>query len=75
MIDDFTFHPAKIMIANKVPIVIGSDSPTTWNTLPLTHDFFIAFMTYGGRKADLRFLKKLALNSIKYVSNKVMKFS
>ncbi|KAK7077969.1 cat eye syndrome chromosome region, candidate 1, partial [Halocaridina rubra] len=66
LISDLRNHPAAILISEGFPIVVSGDGRGSWEADPLSHDFYQAFMVLGGGKADLRFLKQLALNSIKY---------
>lgn len=47
-------------------MIISSDDPCFWEALPLTDDFYAAFMGLASAHADLRTLKKLALNSFRY---------
>ncbi|XP_017863454.1 PREDICTED: adenosine deaminase CECR1 [Drosophila arizonae] len=63
---DYRNHPAAMLIANNVPIVIASDDPSFWHASPLTHDFYFAFLGIAPYTADLRLLKHLAMSSLKY---------
>jgi hypothetical protein len=43
-----------------------SDDPSFWGALPLTHDFYFAFLGIASAKQDLRTLKRLILNSFEF---------
>lgn len=64
LVDDFRNHPASILMAQNVQVVISSDDPTFWEVSKLSHDFYIAFLGIASRHSDLRTLKKFAINSI-----------
>lgn len=66
LVHDVRNHPLSLYMALNLPVVISSDDPGVWYAEPLTDDFFVAFMGVASRRADLRTLKQLALNSITY---------
>ncbi|KAL3284548.1 hypothetical protein HHI36_018705 [Cryptolaemus montrouzieri] len=64
LVSDLRNHPANFYISKGIPIVIGSDDPSFWGAVALSHDWYYAFMAMSCRETDLRFLEKLAINSI-----------
>lgn len=48
--------------------ILSSDDPSFWGALPLTHDFYFAFLGIASAKQDLRTIKKLILNSFEFSS-------
>ncbi|XP_059164014.1 adenosine deaminase AGSA-like [Physella acuta] len=68
LVSDFRNHPMAALMANNLSVVISSDDRTTWDAAPLSHDFYITFMSMSSEAADLTLLKQLAINSIKYSS-------
>ncbi|CRL06743.1 CLUMA_CG019567, isoform A [Clunio marinus] len=63
LVDDLRNHPATILFSDDYPVVISSDDPSFWGALPLTHDFYLAFLGIASAKQDLKCIKKLILNS------------
>lgn len=66
LVEDHRNHPASTLLSQNFPLVVSSDDPFAWEALPLTHDFYMAFLGIASARSDLRTLKKLAKNSIKY---------
>uniref|UniRef100_A0A182N9D8 Adenosine deaminase n=1 Tax=Anopheles dirus TaxID=7168 RepID=A0A182N9D8_9DIPT len=68
LVQDFRNHAGTFYFSDNYPVVVSSDDPSFWSAAPLSHDFFVAFMGLASARADLRLLKKLALNSIEFSS-------
>ncbi|XP_035913312.1 adenosine deaminase 2-like isoform X2 [Anopheles stephensi] len=66
LVADYRNHPAAILLASNFPLVVSSDDPSFWRAAPLSHDFYMAFLGMTGVYQDLRVLKQLALNSLRY---------
>lgn len=66
LVDDLRNHPACAFIAQGYPIVVSNDDPGLWGSKGLSYDWYVTFVGMTSRNTDLRFLKKLALNSYVY---------
>lgn len=66
LVDDVRNHPLAVFLAQNLPVVVSSDDPGVWEADPLSHDVYVTFVAVSSRHADLKLLKKLALNSLFY---------
>lgn len=68
LVEDMRNHPAAVLFSDNYPVVVSSDDPSFWEACPLTSDFYFAFMGIASARADLKFIKQLVLNSLKFSS-------
>ncbi|KAJ2940164.1 hypothetical protein O0L34_g11729 [Tuta absoluta] len=66
LVKDIRNHPLSTFIAEGMPVVLSSDDPGAWEADPISHDYYVAFTAVASKLSDLKLLKALALNSIKY---------
>lgn len=68
LVRDLRNHPGSIYMATDMPMVITNDDPTYWGAEGVSYDWYMAFMGLSSRTADLKLLKQLAINSLKFSS-------
>ncbi|KAJ0173178.1 hypothetical protein K1T71_011354 [Dendrolimus kikuchii] len=66
LVEDIRNHPVAAFLAQDLPVVLSSDDPGVWEADPISHDYYVTFVGVASRHADLKLLKKLALNSLYY---------
>lgn len=62
-VQDMRDHPAAVMMAAGVPLTISPDDPAVLGYSSVTHDWWLAFVSW---EIDLVGLKQLAVNSIEH---------
>eukprot|EP00794_Sanderia_malayensis_P010998 gene10998-12161_t len=68
LVSDLRNHPASEFLSQDFPMTVNSDDPAIWDATGLSYDFYQVFMAMTRTGGDLRVLKQLAINSIKYSS-------
>ncbi|XP_055643471.1 adenosine deaminase 2-like [Toxorhynchites rutilus septentrionalis] len=66
LMEDHRNHPAAFLFADDYPVVVSSDDRCFWRAALLSHDFYMAFVGIASAQHDLRLLKQLAINSIRF---------
>lgn len=66
LVRDVRNHPLSVLFGLELPIVLSSDDPGIWEADVITDDFYVAFVGVASKHSDLRMLKTLAMNSLKY---------
>lgn len=68
LVKDLRNHPLATLLADNYPVVVSSEIPLYTGVSVLSHDFYATFLGIASTHSDLRLLKKLVKNSIKYSS-------
>lgn len=66
LVRDVRNHPLSTFLAQGLPVIISSDDPGVWEADPISMDLYVAFVGAASKFSDLRLLKTLAMNSLKY---------
>ena len=62
---DMRNHPARIFLRNGIQCSVNSDDPGVFGYQGLTYDFFMIYMAW---ELNLKAIKKLVFNSIRYAA-------
>ena len=62
---DMRNHPARIFLRNGIQCSVNSDDPGVFGYQGLTYDFFMVYMAW---ELNLKAIKKLVFNSIRYAA-------
>lgn len=68
LVKDLRNHPLAVLLANNYPVVVSSEIPLYMGVSVLSHDLYATFLGIASSRADLRVLKRLVKNSIRYSS-------
>ena len=66
LVNDLRNHPASHLVLEGFPMIVASDDVASWGAQGLSDDFYEVLMAMSSKTSDLRMLKKLVLNSLKY---------